>query len=99
MFLKNTVTALAQWSRKDIILGRGLAKTEMEAQLLSIFRESLNCNEIQVEDNLFDLGLDSLKFLSIFSQIEEQFSINIDFQEFVENPSICQIENYSFWSN
>jgi acyl carrier protein/lauroyl/myristoyl acyltransferase len=93
MFLENTVEAIATWTRQQVSLGQGLPKTGIESQLLAIFTEVLEFDKIGVEDNFFDLGIDSLLFLPLFSQIEEQFEMTISFEKIIENPTISQLAN------
>lgn len=63
----------------------------MEEKIKEIIMEALCVNEDEISDNVtFDeLGADSLNIIEIVSMIEDEFEIEIEFEEF------SAIETYS----
>jgi len=73
----------------DIIRSEFVApSTEMEQTLTTICGEVLQIDQVSVLDNLFDLGGDSLSFLSIATRVQEKLGIGISVQWIFEMPVI-----------
>lgn len=68
-------------------------KPENETQkvLQKMFEEILNIENININDNFFDLGGDSLNAIELVTKIYNQLNIEISMKEIFENSSIKQI--------
>ena len=60
----------------------------VEAQLLSIWEELLERENIDLDDDFFDLGGDSLLASRITSRVERDFGAGIALQRFYEGPTV-----------
>lgn len=60
--------------------------------LKSIFYELLGKNEVNLNDNLKDIGLDSLQMIILVAKIETRFDINI-------SDEYLDIENFKTVGN
>lgn len=65
-------------------------RTEIEKQLAEIWSEILNIKQISIEDNLFELGADSLAIIE-FQTLAINLNININAQEIYESQTIKKI--------
>ena len=65
-------------------------RTEVEKQLAEIWSEILNIKQISIEDNLFELGADSLAIIE-FQTLAINLNININAQEIYESQTIKKI--------
>lgn len=62
-------------------------KMELETEVISIIKESINYNfDIKLTDRLIeDLGIDSLEKLILVDNIEEKYSIMVEDEDEVKN--------------
>jgi acyl carrier protein len=65
--------------------------TELETELLSIWKEVLNSETIGVNDNFFLLGGHSLKVTQAVFQIRKKIKKSISMKDFFRNPTITQL--------
>ncbi len=65
--------------------------TEMETQLLALWRTHLKRDAIGVTQDFFDLGGDSLAGLAILSAMEDRLGRRLPLQLIVDHPSIRQL--------
>lgn len=65
-------------------------KTEMEKKLADIWRNILNIEKISIEDNLFDLGADSLSIIE-FQTLTMNENLNINAQDIYINQTIRKL--------
>jgi aspartate racemase len=68
-------------------------RTSTEKQLVTIWEEVLRRNPIGVNDNFFDLGGHSLLAVTLFRQIEREFSRRLPLASLFQNPTIRQLAN------
>src|SRR5690606_26997915 len=61
------------WSQPQTSADYTAPQDESEARLVAICGWALGRSPIGTRDDLFDLGLDSLRYLSLFTTIEKQF--------------------------
>jgi len=65
----------------------------------NIICQTLGTEDISIEDNIFDLGLDSLSILIIRSKIKEKFGYELSVKVFYECKSIhelaCSVDEFS----
>ncbi|MGD9152039.1 MAG: amino acid adenylation domain-containing protein [Gammaproteobacteria bacterium] len=65
--------------------------TSTEKQLIKIWQKTLNIKEIGIKDNFFDLGGHSLLISQVLVDIDRKFKTNIGMQNFLSNPTICNL--------
>lgn len=65
-------------------------RTDIEKRLAEIWSEILNIKNISIDDNLFELGADSLSIIE-FQTVAVNVGLNIDAQEIYENQTIRKI--------
>ena len=63
-------------------------RNDIEGMLLEIWKEILSMDELSVDDNLFELGGDSLMAAQLVSRATQTFNITIPLHELFGNPSI-----------
>jgi amino acid adenylation domain-containing protein len=68
------------WTRPQIGSEYTAPQDKLEAELVAICEKALAVSPIGVQDNLFDLGLDSLHYLTLFTTIEKQFGRKLALQ-------------------
>ncbi|WP_165977640.1 acyl carrier protein [Nonomuraea diastatica] len=59
--------------------------------VLTIIKATLLIEAVDMKDNLFDVGADSLTLLEICTQIEEGFEIEVPLESVWEAPSASDI--------
>jgi acyl carrier protein len=69
-------------------------QTETEQIIASVWRKTLNLEEIGINDNFFDLGGNSLLTIKVNSQLQEIFKVNISLVEMFRHPTIKALANY-----
>ena len=67
---------------------------ETEQKLLEIFRGILRSEEIDVEDNFFEIGGTSLMLIKANSLITEEFGIQLPMVEIFRNSNVRLLANY-----
>ena len=68
--------------------------SELEKNILSIFKEILDSSNLEVTDNVFDIGgADSLDILSINSRLFTQ-GIKLNTQDFYKYPSVRELASF-----
>jgi amino acid adenylation domain-containing protein/non-ribosomal peptide synthase protein (TIGR01720 family) len=63
-------------------------RNELESQLLYIWQNILQREQIGIHDNFFELGGHSLKAMQIVSSIHKKFDIKISLRDFFNSPTI-----------
>lgn len=61
---------------------------EIEAELLSIWRSTMETQAIRLEDNFFEIGGHSLLAAAVFEQIQKRFSVQLPLSTLFEAPTI-----------
>jgi acyl carrier protein len=64
---------------------------ESDDRVLELVRTALQSREVQLTDNLFDAGADSLTLLDICTQIEEEFKLEIPLDVAWGLPTIADL--------
>src|SRR4030095_14132146 len=74
-------------------IGQGFTapRDECERDLARVCETILGIDRIGVEDNLFDLGMDSLKAVRLATQIEKEFTESIPPGTLLRSPTIAQL--------
>ncbi|MGO9296364.1 MAG: amino acid adenylation domain-containing protein [Streptosporangiaceae bacterium] len=80
------------WTESD---ERIAPQTDLERQLLGIWREALSRDDIGVEDNFFELGGDSLHALRILSRLRDELGLRESADEGLQilfgSPTIAEL--------
>ena len=63
-------------------------RNDIEKKLCKMFNEVLNVDNISINDNLFDLGADSLKLIIILPKIQKEFDVKLSIEELFKNVTI-----------
>ena len=78
-------------NRPQIGQGFTAPRDDWERDLARICQTILGIDRIGVDDNLFDLGMDSLKAVRLATQIEKEFTANIPPGTLLRSPTIAQL--------
>ncbi|MEM6684206.1 MAG: amino acid adenylation domain-containing protein, partial [Bacteroidota bacterium] len=65
-------------------------KTETETQLVAIWKEVLNREEVSVEDDFFMLGGHSLLLMKLLAKYQEVFQISLQLSSLYQHPKLIQ---------
>ena len=65
--------------------------TELEAAVLSIWRQLLSVNDLSVSDNFFDAGGHSILTLALMLEIESQLGIEVSLETIFERPTVREL--------
>ncbi|WP_439644313.1 condensation domain-containing protein, partial [Acetivibrio straminisolvens] len=71
-----------------------LPRTETEERLVRICQEALGVENIGMEDNLFEKGVDSLKASILTARIHKFFNVELSLEEFFEFPTVRGLAGY-----
>lgn len=66
----------------------------IENFLCEKLEEILNINKIYVNDNLLELGFDSLDSIKLSSIVKEKYNVELNISYIIDNPYIYKIANY-----
>jgi acyl-CoA synthetase (AMP-forming)/AMP-acid ligase II/acyl carrier protein len=70
------------------------AKGRVEAQLKSIIDDALPGKQVDIDDNLFEVGASSLTLMQIHEKIDELYPGMIDLTELFDFPTIAQLARH-----
>ncbi|MBF4488225.1 phosphopantetheine-binding protein, partial [Flavobacterium sp. CSZ] len=70
-------------------------RNEFEQKIIRIISNVLNCkeNEIGINDNFFDLGMNSINLVNTVSVINSEFQINLKVSFLFEYPNVYELSN------
>jgi len=71
-----------------------IIRNEYDQKLICILQLILDTTKITINDNLFDLGMDSLTAISISVKLFEEFNIELNISEIFNNPIIKDLSDY-----
>ena len=79
------------WNRfdKDKVIIQ--PKNAIEYELQEIFQRILEVQPISMDDNILDLGADSLRLFVAFDEIEKKYGKKLNIDSFVENPTLTHL--------
>ena len=81
--------ALASVDPKLLTKSGGVApRTELERRLTQMLEDLLDFRPIGIRDDFFDLGGDSLAFLTLFAAIEAEWGIDLPMEEVLRAPTV-----------
>jgi len=94
LFINNEFTILCQWdlsSTRKKSLDTQKNKTPTELKLLAIYCSVFESKNIQLNDNFFALGGDSLSVMQLVAHIHESWEIDIDPHVFFEDLNVAEV--------
>lgn len=66
----------------------------LEAELMTIWKDSITINEVTLDDNFLDLGANSIAVMMMRNRIKEQFGIPVSNTQFFSHPTIRQLSAF-----
>ena len=72
----------------------GIPQSEIEKQLAAIWQEVLGIEQIDVQDNLFELGGDSLTLAKLHARMQDRFGSRITLAEIFDYPTIHALAGF-----
>ncbi|MFF0310542.1 condensation domain-containing protein [Streptosporangium sp. NPDC004379] len=67
------------------------ADAEIIAEVTAIWRELLDVDEIEPDDDLFDLGGHSLTITQIIARVRDRFGVELSFELFIDTPTVAGV--------
>ncbi|MFI6481989.1 condensation domain-containing protein [Nonomuraea sp. NPDC050663] len=74
-----------------LVPGEGAADPVLVAKVLEIFREALQIDDVQIDDDLFDLGGHSLTVTTIIGLVKERLAEELSFEVFIDTPTVTGV--------
>ncbi len=82
-------SALPAVTEKDVIKREYIApRTDLEEDLVTIWKEILEIEKIGVTDNFFELGGHSISATKLLSVVYQRFNVKIEIEQVFVNPTI-----------
>jgi len=69
-------------------------RNEIDTAILNNLKNILSTGAISIEDNLFNIGLDSLSAITLSSNISKELNIKITVKDIFEYPTIKELSDY-----
>lgn len=84
------IKSIASQSAEDVKeIASSVSETQSSIEFISsIWKESFGIDNIEPTDDFIQIGGHSLLALQILTSVKEKYSVNIGLQEFLENPTI-----------
>jgi amino acid adenylation domain-containing protein len=70
------------------------ANTDVTSLLISLWKEALNVDSIDIDDDFYDLGGHSLIFVRVINRIESILGVSIELYDLFDYPTIRELSNY-----
>jgi len=64
---------------------------QLQADLISIWKNILRIEDVSVKDDFFDLGGQSLAAINMIVELSQRHHVDIDFETFALNPTIEEL--------
>jgi acyl-CoA synthetase (AMP-forming)/AMP-acid ligase II/acyl carrier protein len=71
--------------------GGSPVRSELESQLAKIWEEILDCNQIEVDQDVFALGVDSLAMMQMILNLRERFGVDFSFKDIFDLPTVAAL--------
>jgi amino acid adenylation domain-containing protein len=69
-------------------------RNDIDRQIVAIWQDVLEREQIGIADNFFDLGGHSLNATRVIGRIQEHYNVKIDLKEIFTEPTIAHLSNY-----
>ncbi|WP_050491619.1 non-ribosomal peptide synthetase [Clostridium botulinum] len=83
-----------KYKRPDLANAYVAPISNMEKELASIFEDVLGFEKVGLNDNMFELGGDSLLAIQIISSIQEEFLVDISLSVLFDNSTIEKLASF-----
>ncbi|WP_051836166.1 amino acid adenylation domain-containing protein [Streptomyces sp. NRRL WC-3742] len=70
---------------------RTAAQDELEREVLRLYEQSVGLSEVGVHENFFTLGGDSLIAVTLLSQLNARFGVELELAAFIEEPTVAAL--------
>lgn len=70
------------------------APTEIQLELMRIWKQMLGRDSVPTDKNFFDMGGQSIMFPVMFVEVLERYAVEIKIESFIENPTIQHLANH-----
>jgi thioesterase domain-containing protein/acyl carrier protein len=70
------------------------ARSHMERTIAGIYQSLLKVEQVNVHDNFFDLGGDSLSVVCLFASIEQEFGVRLPAMTILQAPTVARLAEY-----
>nr|WP_263975541.1 non-ribosomal peptide synthetase [Leptolyngbya sp. 7M] len=77
--------------RPPLTLPIAIFHNDLEQKLMAIWQNLFNLSTIDIQDNFFDLGGDSLLAVRLFARIEQEFGKKLPLSVLLQSPTIKQL--------
>ncbi|TRU99279.1 MAG: acyltransferase domain-containing protein [Microcystis wesenbergii Mw_QC_B_20070930_S4] len=86
-----TATPSISSSNKKLANSPASVYNDLENLLITILQESLALESLDVKDNFFDLGGDSLLAIQLISQLNKQFQVQLNQNQLMKSPTVATL--------
>ncbi|MBE6051734.1 MAG: amino acid adenylation domain-containing protein [Clostridium sp.] len=73
---------------------KNLQVSNMEKELIDIWESLLNISDIEVEDNFFDLGGNSIQLIDLRKILMEKYDVDLSVMDLFRNPNVLQLSKF-----
>lgn len=84
----NAISSQKKYERPELGNNYVSCSSDFEKKLVAIWQEILGIEKIGIRDDFFDLGGDSISAIQIIAKITENFPIDYQIQDVIENSTI-----------
>ena len=70
------------------------ARNNTDKTILSILKDLFNLKNISIDDNLFDLGIDSLSSITLSNNISNKLNVQLTVKDIFNNPTIEKLSDH-----
>ncbi|MCK1420313.1 AMP-binding protein [Bradyrhizobium sp. CW12] len=68
-------------------------RSELECQLAGIWAEILGSDQVEIDQDIFALGIDSLAMAQMILRLEERFGVQVSFEDIFSAPTVTALAN------
>jgi len=86
--------AVTETEETAVVHLNGNENVSIEDQLKEIFMTFLNVEDVSMDDNLWDIGVDSLNGMLLLKKIKTQFDVDLPLQNFMNTETVGEIATY-----
>ena len=70
------------------------ARNDIDKIILSTLKDLFNLKNVSIDDNLFDLGIDSLSSITLSNNISNKLKVQLTVKDIFNNPTIERLSDY-----
>lgn len=72
-------------------LGKGLPRSKLEQQLAKLWADLLQLRQVNIDEDVFALGADSLTVTLMLSRLRKHFGVEFSFKDVFESPTVAAL--------